>query len=41
LAVGSVIFVVMIAGLLRMIVSYQRDRRGRASEASPDFSGLD
>jgi hypothetical protein len=41
LAVGSVIFLVMMTGLLRMIVSYKRDRHGRPSEAPPDFSGLD
>jgi hypothetical protein len=41
LAVGSVIFVAMLAGLVRLIVSYKRDSRRRLSDSPPDFSGLD
>jgi hypothetical protein len=40
LAVGSVIFLVMISGLLRMIISFKRERRGTLSDSPPDFSGL-
>lgn len=41
LAVGSAIFVAIIAGLVRMIVSYKRDRHQTMSDSPPDFSGLD
>jgi hypothetical protein len=41
LAVGSAIFVAITAGLVRMIVSYKHDSRGRTSDTPPDFSGLD
>jgi hypothetical protein len=40
LAAGSAIFLAMLAGLARMIVSYKRDSRGRNSDTPPDFSGL-
>jgi hypothetical protein len=40
LAVGSAIFVAITAGLVRLIVSYKRDRLGRTSDTPPDFSGL-
>lgn len=40
LVVGSAIFVAIIAGLVRVIVSYKRDRHQTTPDSPPDFSGL-
>jgi hypothetical protein len=40
LVVGGSIFAVMILGLIRLVISYRRDRRPRLPDSPPDFSEL-